>query len=161
MQAAVASSEPGSPNGSSSKKRKREAGNTAATSAKSQRIKHETSDGNMQPYSSALAASEWSEELEQLLFPTAEEYAQLASVLRMYGATTQENPEEQELNRCGRLDKHGIATEQLPDEAGVATLLHALSPESEGYPHSLSTLEVRVLSWPFLQFLRILRTVLS
>jgi hypothetical protein len=146
MQAAAASSEPGSPNGSSSKKRKREAGNAAATSAKSQRIKQEAGDGNMQPYSSALAASEWTEELEQLLFPTAEEYAQLASVLSMYGATTQEDAEKQELRCCDRLDKHGIATEQLPDEAGVATLLQALSPESEGFPHSLSTLEVRPLS---------------
>jgi hypothetical protein len=97
MQAASASSEPGSPNGSTAKKRKREAGNTVATSAKSQRIKQETSDGNMQPYSSALAASEWTDEHEQLLFPTAEEYAQLASVLRMYGETTQGDAEKQEL----------------------------------------------------------------
>lgn len=47
-----------------------------------------------------------------------------------------------------RLDKHGVANEQLPDEAGVATLLEALTPGSEGFPQSISTLEVRSFPLP-------------
>lgn len=45
--------------------------------------------------------------------------------------------------RMCRLDKHGIGTERLPEEAGVATFLDALEPEQPGFPHTVSTLQVR------------------
>ena len=41
-----------------------------------------------------------------------------------------------------RLDKHGIGTQALPEEAGVPTLLDALDPASAGWPHSVAAMEV-------------------
>ena len=42
-----------------------------------------------------------------------------------------------------RLDRHGIGTEMLPDEAGVPSFLDALDTAQPGWPHALSTLDVR------------------
>lgn len=50
-----------------------------------------------------------------------------------------------------RLDKHGLGSEPLPDEAGVPSLLEALDVddrEKSGWPHALSTIEVSATSTP-------------
>ena len=65
------------------RKRKLENGQDTSLgpAAKHQRIKQESANGSAVP---ADTAREWTEPLEQSLVPTAEECAQLASVLRMY-----------------------------------------------------------------------------
>ena len=43
-----------------------------------------------------------------------------------------------------RLDRHGVGSEILPDEAGVPSFLDALDAAQPGWPHALSTLDVRL-----------------
>lgn len=110
MQSAPASSELGSPKTgavtSSPKKRKREKGdtterqpaksnvrssssNSSSSSFQQQQVQQNGAARKLRGAAAAIgaSASEWSEELEQSLVPTAEECSQLASVLKMQVAS--------------------------------------------------------------------------